>query len=64
MTGYGQAEDYQRARAAGFNGHLVKPVDLGALERAVVGEVAGGKDIEPSHQGVSEPSGAHTTTVP
>ncbi len=35
LTGYGQAEDHERARAAGFDGHLVKPVDLTALERAL-----------------------------
>ena len=28
LTGYGQDEDRQRTRAAGFDGHLVKPVDL------------------------------------
>jgi CheY-like chemotaxis protein len=37
LTGYGQAEDSQRAHAAGFNDHLVKPVDLAALERALAG---------------------------
>lgn len=37
LTGYGQADDYQRSRAAGFNAHLVKPVDLAKLERALVG---------------------------
>jgi len=34
MTGYGQEEDRQRSRAAGFDGHLLKPVmpaDLFAL---------------------------------
>ena len=31
LTGYGQVEDYQRTKEAGFNGHLVKPVDLSAL---------------------------------
>lgn len=31
LTGYGQEEDRQRTREAGFDGHLVKPVDLGAL---------------------------------
>ncbi|HEU4780404.1 MAG TPA: ATP-binding protein, partial [Steroidobacteraceae bacterium] len=31
LTGYGQAEDRERARAAGFDAHLVKPVDLDAL---------------------------------
>jgi CheY-like chemotaxis protein len=28
MTGYGQEEDQRRAREAGFDHHLVKPVDL------------------------------------
>jgi CheY-like chemotaxis protein len=28
VTGYGQAEDRQRALAAGFDEHLVKPLDL------------------------------------
>lgn len=31
LTGYGQAEDRQRTKEAGFNGHLVKPVDLAVL---------------------------------
>jgi len=33
LTGYGQAEDRERAKAAGFDAHLVKPVDLAALTR-------------------------------
>lgn len=33
LTGYGQAEDRQRALAAGFEEHLTKPVNLAALER-------------------------------
>lgn len=37
LTGYGQAEDHQRTRAAGFDGHLVKPVDLAKLERTLAG---------------------------
>ncbi len=32
-TGYGQAEDRKRAEAAGFDGYLVKPVDLEAVTR-------------------------------
>lgn len=32
LTGYGQDEDRQRTASAGFNAHLVKPVDLGALQ--------------------------------
>lgn len=35
LTGYGQAEDRARALGAGFDDHLVKPVDLPALERAL-----------------------------
>jgi PAS domain S-box-containing protein len=37
LTGYGQAADRQRARAVGFEGHLVKPVGLSELERALGG---------------------------
>ena len=31
MTGYGQIEDHRRSQEAGFNAHLVKPIDLDAL---------------------------------
>jgi DNA-binding response OmpR family regulator len=31
VTGWGQAEDKQRSREAGFDMHLVKPVDLATL---------------------------------
>ena len=31
VTGYGQPEDEQRAQAAGFDAHLVKPADLAKL---------------------------------
>jgi CheY-like chemotaxis protein len=33
VTGYGQADDKRRANAAGFDDHLVKPVDIADLER-------------------------------
>jgi CheY-like chemotaxis protein len=33
VTGYGQESDRQRAREAGFDQHLVKPVDLEILRR-------------------------------
>ncbi|MGH8221089.1 MAG: ATP-binding protein [Steroidobacteraceae bacterium] len=42
VSGYGQAEDLQRTRAAGFDDHLVKPVDLPSLERALAGMPAAG----------------------
>jgi signal transduction histidine kinase/CheY-like chemotaxis protein len=35
LTGYGQAEDRQRALAAGFNVHMTKPIDVGQLERVL-----------------------------
>jgi len=31
MTGFGQEEDRRQSQEAGFNAHLVKPVDLAAL---------------------------------
>lgn len=33
LTGYGQTNDQARARAAGFDAHLVKPVDLDLLRK-------------------------------
>jgi len=33
VTGYGQMHDRARASASGFNHHLVKPVEFGALQR-------------------------------
>jgi CheY-like chemotaxis protein len=35
LTGYGQPEDRQRALAAGFDIHLVKPVSLERLDEAI-----------------------------
>jgi len=35
LTGWGQDEDRQRARAAGFDDHLVKPVDIAALTQVL-----------------------------
>lgn len=37
VTGYGQTDDRQRALAAGFDDHLVKPADLAALDRTMAG---------------------------
>jgi signal transduction histidine kinase/ActR/RegA family two-component response regulator len=37
LTGYGQAEDVQRARDSGFDAHLVKPVDFDLLRRVIGG---------------------------
>jgi signal transduction histidine kinase/CheY-like chemotaxis protein len=41
VTGYGQASDRLRSRAAGFDEHLVKPVELGRLNEAVVSPASG-----------------------
>jgi PAS domain S-box-containing protein len=35
LTGYGQAEDKERAKSCGFDDHLIKPVDYSALQRAL-----------------------------
>ncbi len=37
LSGYGRPEDRERARAAGFDEHLVKPVEFGALFVAIAG---------------------------
>jgi PAS domain S-box-containing protein len=39
MTGYGQTQDQKRSREAGFDAHLVKPVDFSSVER-VLAELA------------------------
>lgn len=37
VTGYGHAEDRLRSREAGFDDHLVKPVEFAVLERTLAG---------------------------
>ena len=37
LTGWGQEEDRRRSMAAGFDAHLVKPVDLPVLEKLLAG---------------------------
>jgi two-component system CheB/CheR fusion protein len=41
LTGYGSADDKRRTARAGFDGHLVKPVDLELLQRLL-------RDIAPA----------------
>ncbi|WP_437288923.1 chemotaxis protein CheB [Sorangium sp. So ce406] len=44
LTGYGQQNDREKAREAGFDEHLVKPVDLATLKRLLAdGEPATGE---------------------
>lgn len=40
LTGWGQEEDRRKSAAAGFDGHLVKPVSLEALQQVLLGTVA------------------------
>jgi PAS domain S-box-containing protein len=40
ITGYGQEEDLRRSTAAGFDHHLVKPVD-GAVLRKIIADLSG-----------------------
>jgi len=35
LTGYGQGDDLRRAQEAGFDDHLVKPVDFETLSRSL-----------------------------
>lgn len=42
LSGYGTAEDQRLAREAGFDMHLTKPVDYGALETLIAESPAGG----------------------
>lgn len=37
VSGYAQREDKERSAAAGFSAHLVKPVDIAALKKVLVG---------------------------
>jgi CheY-like chemotaxis protein len=41
LTGWGQADDRRRATDAGFDHHLVKPVDHDVLMKLVAGVPAG-----------------------
>jgi CheY-like chemotaxis protein len=40
LTGYGQAIDRERANAAGFEQHLVKPVHVERIIELITGEAA------------------------
>jgi CheY-like chemotaxis protein len=40
VTGYGAPEDHERAMEAGFDAHLVKPVDFGALNEVLARAMA------------------------
>jgi two-component system CheB/CheR fusion protein len=44
LTGYGQESDVEKALAAGFHSHLVKPVDADLLERLIQSPPTGAED--------------------
>lgn len=46
LTGWGREEDRVRSREAGFDGHLVKPVNEAALEQLVCGSVVSVERLE------------------
>jgi CheY-like chemotaxis protein len=37
LTGWGQEEDRRKSKDAGFDSHLVKPIEPGAMERLLAG---------------------------
>jgi CheY-like chemotaxis protein len=41
LTGWGHEEDRQRAREAGFDAHLLEPVDYATLEARLAASPAG-----------------------
>jgi signal transduction histidine kinase/CheY-like chemotaxis protein len=41
LTGYGQPQDRRRALAAGFDAHLIKPVDVDQLAELLAGRASG-----------------------
>ena len=48
-TGYGQESDRRRSREAGFDHHLVKPVELATLEKLLTTTVAFSPSLEQSN---------------
>lgn len=54
ITGWGQASDRERTRAAGFDAHLVKPVDLDEVQALLDGFARGGRS-GPAHAGPTAP---------
>jgi two-component system CheB/CheR fusion protein len=50
LTGYGQREDREAARRAGFDTHLVKPVDFEVLNGLLRAQADKRAQLEPSHE--------------
>jgi PAS domain S-box-containing protein len=60
LTGWGQDEDKEAARAAGFDHHLTKPVDPDTIGKALAELL--GRDAEPAAAGDNAGAAARTTT--
>jgi CheY-like chemotaxis protein len=55
LTGYGLPEDKRRASEAGFNAHLMKPVDLDQVMRAIALGAGAAAATAPSSSWMSAP---------
>ncbi len=51
VTGWGQEEDKRRSKEAGFNFHLVKPVEPDALEKLLGGLLTPARSADPTEGG-------------
>jgi two-component system, sensor histidine kinase len=61
LTGWGQEHDYFQSRAAGFDHHLVKPLDIDRLRRLLTAECRQ-SEREPSPSRQAERSAARTNS--
>ncbi len=63
LTGWGQDEDRRRSQEAGFNFHIVKPLELAALEKLLAesGKESGTPRATSQALGPPEHSGARPT---
>ena len=52
LTGYGQQHDREQSRAAGFDAHLVKPIDLREVDATIrrLGPPTGAASVDPSER--------------
>ncbi|UWG96456.1 PocR ligand-binding domain-containing protein [Dehalobacter sp. DCM] len=53
LSGYAQAEDLERSKAAGFDQHLAKPVNLDALEKTLANVRHSGHEITPTSENLA-----------
>ena len=47
LTGWGQPQDLERAREAGFDRHMVKPVDMAQLMQVITARLEGSSPVRP-----------------